>query len=125
MPTRSVIDLRCIADTGTFARHVPFADERQVIVRRGAKLRHDYGTRDPGERLVTISGVDVPVTRHRQILSPPVLEATDAPTTPGVQHDHPEFDVLWLPDAEVMIPRRPDGFSDDEVAQILTAITLE
>lgn len=126
MPTRSVIDMRCIADTGSFARYVPFSDERQVIVRRGAALGHNYGLKAPGERLVTISGVDVYVTRHRQILSPPALETTSKPMTPEAQRRyHPESDVLRLPDAEVLIPRHPDGFSDEEVTQILAAITLE
>lgn len=125
MPARSLIHLRCIADTGTFARYVPFADERQIVVRRGAALGHDYGLQEPGDRSVTISGIVVTITRHTQILSPPVLEPGNAPM-PGAEHfDHPEFEVLRLPDAEVLIQRSPDGFSDEEVIQILAAITIE
>lgn len=126
MPTRSVIDMPCIADTGTFSRYVPFADGRQIIVRRGAELGHDYGVKEPGERLVTISDVEVKITRHRQILSPPVLEPNARPvTTEAERRYRPESDVLRLPDAEVLIRRTPDGFSDDELAQILAAITIE
>ncbi len=126
MPTRSVIGMRCIADTGTFARYLPFSDERQVIVRRGAELGHDYGLKDPSEQLVTISGVEVYITRHRQILSPPVSQPSSKPMTPeAARRYQPVSDVLRLPDAEVLIRRNPDGFSDDEVTEILAAITFE
>jgi hypothetical protein len=33
-------------------------------------------------------------------------------------------EVLFLPDAEVLIPRKPQGFTDAEVEKILSAIHL-
>lgn len=115
----------CIVNTGTFARYQPFSDERQVIVRRGAKLGGNYGPQDPDERHIVISGIEVTITRHFQILSPPVLEPGAEPLTPeAASRYRPEYDVVRLPDAEVMIQRSPEGFTDDEVAQIIATITL-
>jgi len=36
----------------------------------------------------------------------------------------PESEVLFLPDAEVVLRREPDGFSDREVEVILGKISL-
>lgn len=125
VPACSSIDLHCIANTGTFARYQPFSDERQVVVRRGTELGHGYGLQHAQERRITISGVEVTITRHSQILSPPVLEPGSERLTPeAARRYRREHDVVRLPDAEVMIPRSPDGFTDDEVALILAAITV-
>jgi hypothetical protein len=37
----------------------------------------------------------------------------------------PESEVLYLPDAEVLIRREPSGFSNAEVEEILAAISVE
>ena len=115
----------CIANTGTFARYQPFSDDRQIIVRRGAGLGHDYGLRHPDERHVAISGIDVTITSHTQTLSPPTLDPGDEPLTSDAAARYRQaYDVLWLPDAEVMIPRSPEGFTDHEVEQIISTITF-
>jgi len=35
------------------------------------------------------------------------------------------YDVVYLPDAEVLVDRGPDGFSDAEVEEVLEAIVFE
>jgi hypothetical protein len=36
----------------------------------------------------------------------------------------PESEVLYVPGAEILIPREPVGFTDDEVTRILGALEL-
>lgn len=127
MPTsqRSIIDLPCIADAGSFARYDPFGNGRQVIVRRGASMGFPYGMQS-SERLVRIGDLDVRLTRYTALLSPPPWTPGSTPMTAEAARNYkPESEVLHLPDAEVLIRRAPNGFSDDEVELILAAITLE
>ena len=72
MPTRSRIDLKCTADTGTFARYVPFGDGREVIMRRGREMGFNYGA-ELSRRTVKIKGHSFPLVRTVAILSPPPL----------------------------------------------------
>jgi len=119
----SRIDLPNSAAGKSFARLVPFGDGREVIVRRDGATAH-YGL-EQGQRLVAIAGHEFLVVRYVALLSPPVLRPGEAPMSPEAARSYkPEYDVLYLPDAEVLIPREPRGFSDAEVGRILAAVSL-
>ena len=125
MPTRSRIDLKCTADTGTFARYVPFGDQREVIVRRGKELGFNYGL-EQSRRMVKVKGYKFPLVRTMALLSPPPMRPGQAPMSPKAAKNYqPESEVLYLPDAEVLIRREPSGFSSAEVEKILAAISVE
>ena len=125
MPTRSRIDLKCTADTGTFARYIPFADQREVIVRRGKELGFNYGL-EQSRRMVSVNGHKFPLVRTMALISPPPMRQGQAPMSPQAAKNYkPESEVLYLPDAEVLIRREPRGFSSAEVEKILAAISVE
>jgi hypothetical protein len=125
MPTHSRIALKCTADTGTFARYVPFDDKREVIVRRGSELGFQYGE-ELSRKMVKIKGHSFPLVRTQASLSPPPLGPGHKPLSKeAAKRYEPESDVLYLPDAEVLIARQPDGFSPAEVEKILAAISVE
>ncbi|MCB9555273.1 MAG: hypothetical protein H6707_04160 [Deltaproteobacteria bacterium] len=121
MAERSQLQLPCTFDNGRFARFVPFGDGREVIVRRGSERGFDYGL-PQGEREVELAEERFTVTRYVALLSPPLAR----PGSPAIDPARfkPEVEVLRLPDAELMLPRQPDGFSDDEVAQIFAAVAF-
>ena len=54
-PMISTIELKKTADTGTFARYVPFDDQREVLVRRGKELGFQYGL-EQSRRMVRVKG---------------------------------------------------------------------
>lgn len=54
-PVTSTIELPKAADTGSFARYVPFGDTREVIVRRSEELGFRYGI-ELSRRKVKIEG---------------------------------------------------------------------
>jgi len=110
-------------DTGTFVRYVPFDDERVVVVRRGHEMGHSHGL-EKSRRFVTVSGRELPLVRFRAILSPPPLHAGASLSEEAARRYQPESEVLFLPDAEVVLRREPDGFSDREVEVILGKISL-
>jgi len=123
-PAHSRLNLKCTADTGTFARYVPFGDQREVIVRRGTELGFNYGL-EQSRRMVTVKGHQFPLVRSIAILSPPPMRKGQAPMSPQAAKNYqPESEVLYLPDAEVLIRREPSGFSSAEVEKILAAISL-
>lgn len=125
MPKHSRIDLKCTADTGTFARYVPFGDKREVIVRRGKEMGFNYGL-EQSSRTVVIGGHKFRVVRSMAMLSPPPMHPGQKPmSAKAAKAYQPESEVLYLPDAEVLIRREPDGFSKEEVEKILAAITVE
>ncbi len=109
--TRSHLALPRTFDNGTFARYVPFGDDRDLVVRRGAEMGRDYGF-EVSRREVTVGGATLPLVRYESLLT------CGAGTA--------RHDVLRLPDAEVLVPREGHGhgFTDDEVDRILAAITL-
>ena len=124
MALRSRLVLPCTQSNGTFARYVPFGDGREVVTRRGAELgRHPYGL-EQSRRTVSLRGVDALLVRYVATLSPPPRTPTSPPIVDEGQY-HPVSDVLYLPDVEILLRRRPDGFDDAEVAQIFEAIELE
>lgn len=125
MFTRTRINLKCTADTGTFARYVPFGDAREVIVRRGKELGFNYGF-ELSRRSVTIQGRSFELVRSQATLSPPPMRPGQKPMTKeAAKHYQPESEVLYLPDAEILIRREPEGFSSAEVDKILAAISFE
>ena len=120
----STIDLPKTADTGSFARYVPFDDGREVIVRRGGPSGVHYGL-EMGRRRVTLEGGEFDLVRFQDILSPPPLPPGGVPMSPQAAEAYkPVAEVLFLPDAEVLIRRSPRGFSDAEVGAILDAISV-
>jgi len=123
-PTRSIIELPKTADTGSFARYVPFGDTREVIVRRSSELGFPYGF-VLSRRMVKVAGGEFELVKYRNLLSPPPLVPGQEPlSAEAAKHYAPVVEVLFLPDAEVLIPREPDGFTDAEVAKILAAISV-
>lgn len=125
MPTRSRIDLKCTADTGTFARYIPFGDRREVIVRRGKELGFNYGL-EQSRRMVKVKGYQFPLVRTIALISPPPMRQGQEPmSSKAAKNYKPESEVLYLPDAEVLIRREPSGFSNAEVEKILAAISVE
>jgi hypothetical protein len=122
MALRSRIDLPKTFDNGTFARLVPFGDKREVIVRRGTELGGSYGL-EQGRRVVTLGGVEVAIVRYHDLLSPPPLTAGMPPISDDSNY-RPVRDVVYLPDAEVLVDRGPTGFSDAELELILAAIIV-
>lgn len=125
LPARSKLNLKCTADTGSFARYVPFDDGREVIVRRGKELGFNYGL-EKSKRTVKVKGTEFKLVRYMQLLSPPPLRPGQKPLGPEAAKNYePESEVLRLPDAEVLMRREPRGFSDAEVEKILAAISFE
>lgn len=125
MHTKTRINFKCTADTGTFARYIPFGDQREVIVRRGKELGFDYGF-EMSRRKVTIQGRKFDVVRSQATLSPPPMRPGGKPMSKEAAKQYqPESEVLYLPDAEILIRRVPEGFSDAEVEKILAAISFE
>lgn len=121
----STIALKKTTDTSTFARYMPFADGREVIVRRGTELGFRYGL-ELSRRLVKIGSGEFPLVRVISILSPPPMRLWRWLFWPGAAKQYkPISDVLFLPDAEVLLRRRPKGFSDAEVEQILQTISVQ
>jgi len=109
-------------DDGPFARWRPFGDDREVIVRRGERMGFDYGL-EQSRRTVTVGGVERELVRYQAFLSPPPLGPGQPPLCPSAaKRFTPESEVLRLPDAEFLIRREPDGFSDDEVELILECL---
>ena len=126
-PTTSTVSLRKTVDTGTFARYQPFDDPREVIVRRGKELGFDYGL-ELSRRTVKVRGGEFLMVRRQTFLSPPpAVEPWRKPPPPQktAANLKPISDLLMLPDAEVLIRREPDGFTDEEVATILAAISVK
>jgi hypothetical protein len=120
----SIITLTKTADTGSFARYVPFGDTREVIVRRGKELGFRYGF-EQSRRMVQVRGGEFALVTYQELLSPPPLLPGQEPLSAGaVKQYEPVFEVLFLPDAEVLIPREPNGFTDVEVERILGAISV-
>ncbi len=120
----STIAFEKTADTGTFSRYDPFGDGRTLTVRRGEEMGLQYGF-EQSRRTVEVQGRSFPLVRFEAILSPPPLMPGAPLLSPeAARHYHPQFDVLFLPDAEISIRRDPDGFSDEEVEAILEAISL-
>ncbi len=77
-------------------------------------------------RMVEVDGRPFPLVRFRAILSPPFLMPGALPMdAEAAERYRPVFDVLFLADAETLMPREPDGFSDEEVEAILRGISLE
>jgi len=107
-----------------FGRLVPFGDGREVIVRRGPAMGHDHGF-ERWRRLVRIGGHEFLVVTSMALHSPPVLAPGAQPMSAEAARSYqPISDVLYLPDAEVLIRREPDGFTDAEVERIVSAIAL-
>ncbi|MEW5740015.1 MAG: hypothetical protein AB1938_13870 [Myxococcota bacterium] len=124
-PMTSTIALKKTADTGTFARYVPFDDGREVVVRRGKELGFHYGL-EQGRRKVKVRGGEFELVKFMAVLSPPPLAPGKKPLSPeAAKRYQPVSEVLFLPDAEVAIRREPDGFSEAEVAKILAAISVK
>jgi hypothetical protein len=93
-------------------------------VRRGRELGFHYGI-ETSRRKVKVSGIDLVVVRFQAILSPPPLLPGATPMGDRASRAYrPVVDVLFLPDAEVLIVREPDGFSDEEVEAILQAVSI-
>lgn len=123
-PMTSAIELPKTANTGSFARYVPFGDRREVIVRRGKELGVRYGF-EQGRRMVQIQGGEFALVTYQNLLSPPPLVPGQEPlSAEAAKQYEPVFEVLFLPDAEVLIPREPSGFTDAEVERILGAISV-
>ena len=123
-PMTSTIGLPKSADTGSFARYVPFDDRRQVIVRRGKELGFRYGL-ELGRRKVKVEGGEFELVKYQDLLHPPPRFPGQQPlSAEEAKRYKPVFEVLFLPDAEVLIPREPNGFTDAEVATILAAISV-
>ena len=74
----STIALMKTADTGTFARYVPFDDQREVIVRRGRELGFQYGF-ELSRRRVKVKGGGFALVKCQAILSPPPMRAGQPP----------------------------------------------
>jgi hypothetical protein len=123
-PMTSTIKLPKTAGTGSFARYVPFADRREVIVRRGEELGLRYGL-ELGRRKVKVEGGEFELVKYQELLSPPPLLPGQKPLSAEAAKQYkPVFEVLFLPDAEVLIPREPRGFTDAEVEKILPALSV-
>ena len=123
-PMTSTIALTKTADTGTFARYVPFADAREVIVRRGKEMGFQYGI-EVLRRKMKVHGGEFPLVRYQAILSPPPMQPGQKPMSEKAAANYkPISDVLVLPDAEVLIRHAPDGFTDAEFEKILAAISV-
>ena len=123
-PMTSTIALPKTADTGSFARYVPFADGREVIVRRGRERGFRYGLA-LSRRKVTLGDGAFEVVTYQALLSPPPLLPGHQPLSAAAARRYgPVIEVLFLPDAEVLIPRAPDGFTDAEVGKILDAVSV-
>jgi hypothetical protein len=124
-PMTSTIELKKTADTGTFARYVPFDDQREVIVRRGKELGFQYGA-ELSRRTVKVKGGEFALVKYQAILSPPPMRPGQQPMSAEAAKNYkPISDVLVLPDAEVLIRREPGGFTDAELEKILAAITVK
>jgi hypothetical protein len=120
----SIIDLPKTVDTGSFARYVPFGDGREVIVRRGEERGFHYGL-ELGRKRVTLDGGAFELVRFQGLLSPPpLLSGRASPLPQSMEVYRPVAEVLFLPDAEVLMRRAPGGFSDAEVESILDAISV-
>ena len=123
-PVMSTIELATTADFGSFARYVPFGDRREVIVRRGEERGFWYGF-EQGRRKVTVKGGEFELVTYQNRLSPPPLLPGKRPLSAAAAKQYePVSEVLFLPDAEVLIRREPDGFTDAEVEKILAAISV-
>ncbi len=121
---RSRVLLPNVYDNGSFARFVPFGDGREVIVRRGREIGSCVYGLEQSRRTVALGGLEVPVVRYQDILSPPVLPPGAAPIVDEGQY-RPISDVIHLPDAEILVRRSPKGFSDTEMERILAAIVID
>jgi hypothetical protein len=105
-------------------RLFPFGDGREVTIRRGLAMGRDHGM-EQGRRLVKIGGHEFLVVTFMAIISPPVLRPGEKPMSAEAARSYqPISDVLFLPDAEVILRRNPGGFTDAEVDRILAAITV-
>ena len=113
------------ADSGKFARYAPFGDGREMIVRRGASTGYHYGF-EKVKRRVKLEGGEFDLVTYESLLSPPALIPGQAVIPDAGDNYGPVYDVLYLPEVEVMIPRRPvkRGFTDAEVGQILKGIRV-
>jgi hypothetical protein len=107
--------------TGVFTRWQPYGDGRQVIVRRGSELGKRSGP--PGlRRSTSIDGVQVVLETLQQVLSPPPLQAGAQPMSrEAAAHYTPTSEIALLPGAELLIRRHPDGFTEAELIEIVTA----
>jgi hypothetical protein len=121
---RSRLAMPHLFDNGTFARFVPFGDGREVIVRRGREMGTcSYGL-EQSHRSVKVAGNEIRIVRYTDLLSPPPL----TPGAPLVVDDGnygKRHDVVYLPDAEILLDRGPRGFDDAEVEKVLAAIHVD
>jgi hypothetical protein len=95
-----------------------------VVVRRGKELGFRYGS-EVSRRQVEVDGHPFWMVRFRRLLSPPAHRPGAPPLPPAAlaSYSH-ESEVLMLQDAEVLVRRTPEGFSDDEVEWILRTIRI-
>jgi len=111
--------------SASFARYEPFLDGRHIIVRRGKELGFRYGL-ELSRREIELGVARASLVRFRQLLSPPAATPGLQPLSAEALRAYvPESEVLYVPGAEVLIPREPIGFSDDEVTMILLALRLD
>jgi hypothetical protein len=121
----SIIRFEKTTDAGTFSRYVPFNDGRELIVRRGGEMGFSYGL-ELSRRMVEVDGRPLPLVRFRAILSPPpLMPGASRMNAEAAERYRPVFDVLFLADAEMLMHRQPDGFSDEQVETVLRGISLE
>lgn len=107
--TRAQVTLPCSFDNGTFARYKPFADDRQVVARRGREMGFDYGSAK-GRRRVAVGENTFELVEYEDVLT------CGAGTI--------RCELLRLPDAELLFPKGVDGFSDAEIEHILASVKL-
>ena len=93
-----------------------------MVLRCGKELGHNYGT-PLSRRTIEVTGISYTLIRYRALLSPPPA----TPRLPPLAADaldayRPEYEVLCLPEHEVLFPRLPQGFTDDEVDAICAVL---
>ena len=71
-----------------------------------------------------VSGREYDFITYEGILSPPPHQPGQPFHPEADAWYHPTYDVLYLPGTEVMIPRKPRGFSEGEVQRILQSMSV-
>jgi len=109
-----------LADPRDNASYQPFDDGREIRIRRDDATYRSGGL-SAGQQTIVIGDREVVLRRFRWVLSPPALAPGQQPFGDDGSYT-PISDFVTVGGRVIQLPRRPRGFTDDEVRTIIAGL---